>query len=282
MRIGRIGEIGHETPIVEVDGAIYDARTLVKDIDGRFFESGGIDRVRSAIEQHLLPSISLDEDVRFGSPIAKPGAIYCIGMNYAAHAAESGSEPPKNLVMFMKAPNTVVGPNDQIQIPKLSTKTDWEVELAVVIGKRASYLESPADSKNYIAGFTAANDLSERDFQLAVSGGQWSKGKSSPGFCPLGPWLIPTDEINYQNLQLKSWVNGEPRQDSNTSDQIFPVDYAVWHLSQVLTLDPGDLILTGTPEGVALSERFPYISAGDVVEIEIEGIGRQRQEYVNA
>ena len=282
MRIGRIGEIGRETPIVEVDDAIYDASALVKEIDGRFFESGGIERLRSAVEQQLLPSISLDEEVRFGSPIAKPGAIYCIGMNYAAHAAESGSEPPKNLVMFMKAPNTVVGPNDKIQIPKTSSKTDWEVELAVVIGKTASYLESPAESKNYIAGVTAANDLSERDFQLAVSGGQWSKGKSSPGFCPLGPWLIPADQIDYQNLQLKSWVNGEPRQDSNTSDQIFPVDYAVWHLSQFLTLDPGDLILTGTPEGVALSERFPYITAGDVVEIEIEGIGRQRQEYINA
>ncbi|MEG0027805.1 MAG: fumarylacetoacetate hydrolase family protein [Aurantimicrobium sp.] len=282
MRIGRIGEIGLEKPIVEVDGAIYDASTLVKEIDGRFFESGGVERLRSAVEQHLLPSISLPEGTRIGSPIAKPGAIYCIGMNYAAHAAESGSEPPKNLVMFMKAPNTVVGPNDVIQIPKTSTKTDWEVELAVVIGKTTSYLDSPEDAKNHIAGFTVANDLSERDFQLAVSGGQWSKGKSSPGFCPLGPWLVPTTEIDYQNLQLKSWVNGEARQDSNTSDQIFPVDYAVWHLSQFLTLDPGDLILTGTPEGVALSERFPYISAGDVVEIEIEGIGRQRQEYINA
>lgn len=282
MRIGRIGEAGHEKPIVEVDGVIYDAQTLVKQIDERFFESGGIERLRAAIEQNLLPQISLSPDTRIGAPIAKPGAIYCIGMNYAAHAAESGSEPPKNLVMFMKAPNTVVGPNDVVRIPKTSTKTDWEVELAVVIGKRASYLSSPAESKNYIAGFTAANDLSERDFQLAVSGGQWSKGKSSPGFCPLGPWLIPVDEIDYQNLQLRSWVNGEPRQDSNTSDQIFPVDYAVWHLSQFLTLDAGDLILTGTPEGVALSERFPYIAAGDVVEIEIEGIGRQRQEFINA
>ena len=161
-------------------------------------------------------------------------------------------------------------------------KTDWEVELGVVIAKRASYLESPADSIHYIGGFVTANDLSERDFQLNVSGGQWSKGKSAPGFSPIGPWLVTPDEVDYKNLRLRSWVNGEVRQDSSTADMIFDVDFLVWHLSQYLTLEPGDVILTGTPQGVALSGRFPYLRAGDVVEIEIDGLGRQRQEFVQA
>lgn len=282
MRIGRIGEIDQEKPVVESSGVVYDASSLTADFNGKFFESGGIQMLASALEQKLLPELDRSKNLRLGPPIARPGAVYCIGMNYAAHAAESGSEPPQNLVVFMKAPNTVAGPNDTVSIPRNSSKTDWEVELAVVIGKRASYISSPEKAREVIAGFTVANDLSERDFQITLSGGQWSKGKSSPGFCPLGPWLIPAGEIEYQNLRLQSWVNGSPRQDSNTSDQIFSVDYVVWHLSQFLTLDPGDLILTGTPAGVALSERFPYIKAGDIVEVEIENIGRQRQEFISA
>jgi 2-keto-4-pentenoate hydratase/2-oxohepta-3-ene-1,7-dioic acid hydratase in catechol pathway len=218
--------------------------------------------------------------VRLGAPIARPSAVICIGMNYAAHAAESGSAPPEIPIIFLKTPNTVVGPNDDVSIPIGSTKTDWEVELGIVIGKRASYLSSPAESINHIAGFVTANDVSERDFQLAVSGGQWSKGKCAPGFNPTGPWLVTPDELDYQNLALRSWVNGEIRQDSNSADQIFNVDFIVWHLSQYLALEPGDLVLTGTPEGVALSGRFPYLSAGDVCEIEIEGLGRQRQQFV--
>jgi len=200
-------------------------------------------------------------------------------MNYAAHAAESGSQPPSVPILFLKTPNTVVGPTDDVAIPRNSMKTDWEVELGVVIGRRASYLESPVDSINYIAGFVTTNDLSEREFQLESSGGQWSKGKSAPGFSPVGPWLVTPDEVNYRNLRLRSWVNGESRQDSSTSDLIFDVDYIVWHLSQFLTLEPGDLIMTGTPEGVALSGRFPYLKVGDVCEIEIEGLGRQRQRF---
>lgn len=282
LRIGRIGERGKEKPVVEFSGVLYDASVLSIDFNGDFFESGGRQVLTSALEQKLLPELKPPKNIRFGPPISRPGAIYCIGMNYAAHAAESGAEPPKNLVMFMKAPNTVIGPNDTVSIPRNSTKTDWEVELAVVIGKRATYLASPKEARGVIAGFTVANDLSERDFQISLSGGQWSKGKSSPGFCPLGPWLVFAGEVDYQNLRLRSWVNGSIRQDSNTNDQIFPVDYAVWHLSQFLTLDPGDLILTGTPAGVALSERFPYIKAGDVVELEIEDIGRQRQEFIHA
>ena len=201
-------------------------------------------------------------------------------MNYAAHAAESGSAPPDAPVLFLKTPNTVVGPYDRVTVPRHSEKTDWEVELGVVIGRRASYLGSPADSAAHIAGFVLANDLSEREFQLEVSGGQWSKGKSSPGFSPTGPWLVTPDELDHRALGLRSWVNGEPRQDSNSADMIFDVDFIVWHLSQYLALEPGDLILTGTPEGVGLSGRFPYLVPGDVVEVEIDGLGRQRQEMV--
>ena len=208
--------------------------------------------------------------------------MLCIGLNYAAHAAEAGATPPSTPVLFLKTPNTVGGPNDFVDIPRNSTKTDWEVELGVVIGKRALYLNSPADSAGHIAGYVTANDLSERTFQLEVSGGQWSKGKSAPGFSPLGPWLVTPDEVDVTNLRLRSWVNGEPRQDSSTSDLIFSVDFIIWHLSQFLALEPGDVVLTGTPEGVALSGRFPYIAAGDVVEIEIEGLGRQRQEFGQA
>ncbi|HEY9352906.1 MAG TPA: fumarylacetoacetate hydrolase family protein, partial [Nocardioides sp.] len=165
-------------------------------------------------------------------------------------------------------------------IPRNSTKTDWEVELGVVIGKRASYLDSPDQSLEHVAGFVVANDLSEREFQLEISGGQWSKGKIAPGFSPIGPWVVTPDEVEHQKLAMRSFVNGEPRQDSVTADQIFDVATVIHHLSQFMVLDPGDLIMTGTPEGVALSGRFPYIQPGDVVEIEIDGLGRQRQEYV--
>lgn len=202
-------------------------------------------------------------------------------MNYAAHAAESGSAPPEIPIMFLKTPNTVVGPNDDVRIPRGSTKTDWEVELGVVIGERTSYLDSPEDALGHIAGFVTANDVSERDFQMAASGGQWSKGKCAPGFNPTGPWLVTPDEVDAGALRLRSWVNGEPRQDSSTADLIFDVATVIWHLSQYLQLEPGDLVLTGTPEGVALSGRFPYLAPGDVCEVEIEGLGRQRQRFVD-
>jgi 2-keto-4-pentenoate hydratase/2-oxohepta-3-ene-1,7-dioic acid hydratase in catechol pathway len=182
-------------------------------------------------------------------------------------------------ILFLKTPNTVVGPDDLVPIPRGSSKTDWEVELGVVIGARCYYLDSPEQARAFIAGFVAADDVSERSFQLEVSGGQWSKGKSAAGFNPTGPWLVTPDEVDDRSLRLRSWVNGEVRQDSSTADMIFPVDFLVWHLSQYLVLEPGDLVLTGTPQGVALSGRFPYLSAGDVVEIEIEGLGRQRHEF---
>ena len=277
MKFARLGPLGHEIPALLHDGKIFDLRSETSDIDGGFLERFDPASVLRAFEAGSFAELADAESMRVGSPIARPSAIYCVGMNYAAHARESGSEPPANLVMFMKPPNTVVGPFDEVEIPKGSTKTDWEVELGIVIGKRASYLDSTADSAQHIAGFVLANDLSERTFQLEVSGGQWSKGKASPGFTPVGPWLVTPDEINADALQLRSFVNGETRQNSTTADLIFNIDYIVWHLSQFLALEPGDLILTGTPEGVALSGRFPYLTDGDVVEVEIEGLGRARQ-----
>jgi 2,4-diketo-3-deoxy-L-fuconate hydrolase len=202
-------------------------------------------------------------------------------MNYAAHAAESGAAPPERPVIFLKTPNTVGGPNDPVQIPRDSVKTDWEVELGVVVGRRTAYLDSPDQSLDHIAGFTIGDDVSERAFQLEISGGQWGKGKSCRGFAPTGPWLVTPDEVDHRNLRLRSWVNGEPRQDSTTADLIFGVEEIIYQLSQYMVLEPGDLVLTGTPEGVALSGRFPYLQSGDVVETEIEGLGRQRHEFVD-
>jgi len=259
----------------------FDLSSITQDIGEKFFESGGIAAVEAALADGVLAEIDISGQ-RIGPPISRPSAVICVGMNYAAHAAESGSAPPTVPIIFLKTPNTVVGPNDAVAIPRGSSKTDWEVELGIVIGSRASYLTSPDDSIKHIAGFVTANDVSERDFQLEASGGQWSKGKCAAGFNPTGPWLVTPDELDHSNLRLRSWVNGEPRQDSSTADMIFSVDTIVWHLSQYLVLEPGDLILTGTPEGVALSGRFPYLRAGDIVEIEIEGLGRQRQEFVPA
>lgn len=281
MKFARLGNPGLESPAVLLDDRYFDLSSVTKDIDAEFFESNGIERSRAAIASGGLPRLD-SEGVRIGAPIARPSAIICIGQNYAAHAAESGSAPPTNPVIFLKPPNTITGPTDPVAIPRTSTKTDWEVELGVVIGTRVSYLDSPADSIRYIAGFVTADDLSERDFQREVSGGQWSKGKGSAGFAPVGPWLVTPDEVDYRNLRLRSWVNGEPRQDSTTADMIFDIDHLIWDLSQYLVLEPGDLILTGTPAGVALSGNFPYLVAGDVVEVEVDGLGRQRTEFFDA
>jgi 2,4-didehydro-3-deoxy-L-rhamnonate hydrolase len=281
MKLARLGPLGSETPVVITADGTFDLSSITADLDGGFFERGGINEACAAITAGSLPAFDA-ASVRIGSPIARPSAVICIGMNYAAHAAESGSEPPTEPILFLKTPNTVIGPNDQVPVPRKSTKTDWEVELGVVIGKRALYLDSPAESRQHIAGLVIANDVSEREFQLEISGGQWSKGKSAPGFNPTGPWLVTPDEVDYANLRLRSWVNGQPRQDSTTADLIFDVDYLIWYLSQYLALEAGDLILTGTPEGVALSGRFPYLAAGDVVDLEIEGLGRQRQEFVSS
>ncbi|MDQ1606755.1 MAG: 2,4-didehydro-3-deoxy-L-rhamnonate hydrolase [Microbacteriaceae bacterium] len=281
MRFAQLGERGSEKPVVELDDVIYDLSGLTAAIDGRFLEGDGVEHAMAAIAADDLPVLTDTAGLRFGAPIARPSAVICIGQNYAAHAAESGSTPPTSPVVFLKPPNTVVGPNELATIPRRSVKTDWEVELGVVIKQRVSYLGSPDESIDYIAGFVTANDLSERDFQREP-GLQWSKGKSAPGFCPVGPWLVTPDQVDYNNVRLRSWVNGEPRQDSTSADMIFSVNYLVWHLSQYLTLEPGDLILTGTPQGVAMSGRFPFLAAGDVLEVEVDGLGRQRQDVVQA
>ena len=287
LKFMRLGAQGAEAPAVLTDeGVLYDLTPLTADIDGEFLERGGLADAAAAIEAGTLPVIDDPADgsgLRIGAPIARPTAVICIGMNYAAHAAESGSAPPTRTVIFFKHPNTVVGPFDDVLVPVGSTKTDWEVELAVVVGKRARYLSSPAEALEYVAGFAVSNDVSEREFQIEISGGQWSKGKASETFNPLGPWLVPTADIgDGSGLRIRSFVNGEPRQDSSTSDLIFDVAQIIYELSQYMVLEPGDLINTGTPQGVALSGRFPYLTAGDTMTLEIEGLGRQEQHLTQA
>lgn len=276
MRLMRCGEPGLERPVLAgVGGRFYDLREVTADIDGGFLAA-------LAENPGLIPPVSeLPETevtgLRVGSPVARPSAVLCIGQNYAAHAAESGAAVPKRPIVFYKSPNTVVGPYDRVLIPRGGRKTDWEVELAVVIGRRTRYLESPDEALAHVAGYAVSNDVSERAFQLEQSGGQWSKGKSCETFNPLGPVLVTADEVgDPQNLRLRSWVNGQARQDSSTADMVFSVARLVHDLSQYLVLEPGDVINTGTPEGVALSGRFPYLVSGDVVELEIDGLGRQR------
>lgn len=280
MKFLRYGEQGAERPAVEVEGVVYDIGSITAEIDGQFLARGGIANVHAALEAGTLPQISI-AGARLGPPITGAAAILCIGMNYAAHAAESGSAPPETPVLFFKHPGCIVGPNDDVIVPRRSVKTDWEVELAVVIGTQARYLDDPSQSRSHIAGYTISNDVSERAFQLEESGGQWSKGKCSETFNPLGPYLVTPDEVpDPQDLELRSWVNGDIRQDSNTRDMIFSVDFLIWHLSQYLVLKPGDIINTGTPQGVALSGRFPYLQQGDIMAIEISGLGRQQQLLV--
>jgi 2-keto-4-pentenoate hydratase/2-oxohepta-3-ene-1,7-dioic acid hydratase in catechol pathway len=282
MKFARLGPVGAERPVLVTDSHSYDLSGLTDDITGSFLATGGPQRTAAALAAGELPEIPGAERLRVGAPIARPGVVVCVGLNYAAHAAESNVAPPEQPVIFFKPPNTVVGPDDQVAIPRNSVKTDWEVELGVVIGRLTSYLDSADQSRDHIAGYVLADDISERTFQLELSGGQWSKGKSAPGFTPTGPWLVTPDEVDPTDLALRSWVNGEPRQDSSTADMIFGVSHLVWHLSQFMTLEPGDLLLTGTPEGVALSGRFPYLREGDVVELEAAGLGRQRTTFGSA
>lgn len=280
MKFARLGESGSEIPVVIDGDHTFDLRSVTSDVNGEFLADDPAGRTQAALDAGSLPVLENADTLRIGAPIARPSAVVCIGQNYAAHARESGSEPPTVPILFLKTPNTVIGPNDTVTIPRGSDKTDWEVELGIVIGKRAAYLDSADEADAHIAGYVVANDVSERAFQMEVSGGQWSKGKIAFGFNPTGPWLVTPDEVDVDNLRLRSWVNGEDRQDSNTNDMIFDVRTIVHHLSQYVTLEPGDLILTGTPQGVAFGGKFPYLKAGDVVDIEIEGLGHQRQEFV--
>lgn len=278
MRLLRVGAPGAEIPAaLAADGTCFDLRPLTNDIDAAFLAAGRLDRARDAVAGGSLPVLDIAGQ-RVGAPVARPGVVLCIGMNYAAHAAESGAQPPQYPVVFYKAPNTVIGPDDEVLNPRGASKLDWEVELAVVIGARARYLDSPEQSLAHVAGYAVSNDVSERAFQIEISGGQWSKGKSCETFNPLGPWLVTADEIaDPQALGIRSWVNGEARQSSSTKDMVFSVAELIYQLSQVTVLEPGDVIDTGTPEGVALGGRFPYLVPGDVMELEIDGLGRQRQ-----
>jgi 2,4-diketo-3-deoxy-L-fuconate hydrolase len=277
----RLGPVGNEIPAVDAgDGVIRDLRPLTADIDAAFLEGDGLRRARAAASS--LPVLDDAADLRVGAPIARPGAVLCIGQNYAAHAAESGNAAPTTPILFFKHPNTVVGAFDDVNIPPRAEKVDWEVELGVVIGRRARYVASVDEALDHVAGYVVSHDVSERTWQKEESGGQWSKGKIAETFNPVGPYLVPADEIDPQALRIWSSVNGEARQDSTTADMVFSVAFLVWHLSQYGVLDPGDLVNTGTPEGVAMSGRFPYLRAGDVVELGVEGLGVMRQRLVDA
>ena len=277
MELLRLGPIGQEIPAVRHDGVCFDLRSLFDDIDPNFFAADGIGRVRDALAAGELSTLDGADEMRIGAPLTRPSSIVCVGMNYAAHARETGAEPPERPVIFFKMPSTIAGPNDPIELPPYATKADWEVELGVVIGTRTFRAASAEEGLNNVAGYVLGNDLSERRLQIEESGGQWSKGKNLPGFTPLGPWIRPAAEVDPGALRLRSWVNGEARQDSSTSDLIFSVAEIIVQLSQAMAFEPGDVILTGTPQGVALSGQYPYLADGDTVELELEGLGRHRQ-----
>lgn len=281
--IGRMGPVGTERPVVLIAQTVYDASGIVDEVDGAFLQGDGPRRMMDAGRAGWLPvigpSASLDPTTqRLGPPIALPGKIVCIGLNYHEHARETGAQVPGEPVVFMKDPGCVVGAFDEVLIPRRSTKTDWEVELAVVIGRTARYLDTPETAAGHIAGYCISNDVSEREFQLE-RGGQWDKGKSCETFNPLGPWFVPATEVaDVQALDMHLWVNGVKRQASSTADMIFPVHHLVWYVSQFMVLRPGDVINTGTPAGVALGlPDTPYLRSGDVMELSITGLGSQRQ-----
>jgi 2-keto-4-pentenoate hydratase/2-oxohepta-3-ene-1,7-dioic acid hydratase in catechol pathway len=283
MKLMRVGAPGAERPaLLAEDGTVVDLSSITADIDGAFLGAGGIDRVRRGVANGALPRLEATGQ-RVGAPIARPGKVVCIGLNYRDHAQESGGAIPEEPVVFLKAPYTVVGPNDDVLIPRASAKTDWEVELAVVIGRTARYLDSPARAIDHIAGYAISNDVSEREFQLERSH-QWDLGKSCETFNPLGPYLVTVDEIpNPGRLSLRTRVNGALRQDGNTENLIFDVPYLIWYLSHHMVLEPGDLINTGTPAGVALGlPGNPYLRPGDLVELEISGLGTQTQIFAEA
>jgi 2-keto-4-pentenoate hydratase/2-oxohepta-3-ene-1,7-dioic acid hydratase in catechol pathway len=280
MKLVRVGERGAERPaVLDDDEVARDLSGVVDDFGPGFFAGGGLARVAAAVAGGGLPAVS----GRIGAPVARPGKVVCIGLNYSDHAAETGQAEPPRPVVFMKDPATVVGPFDDVLIPRGSAKTDWEVELGVVIGSAARYLRSPADGLAAVAGYAISHDVSERAFQLELSP-QWDLGKSCETFNPLGPWLVTADEVpDPQQLGLRLSVNGRKRQDGSTSNMIFAVGYLVWYLSQYMVLEPGDLVNTGTPAGVALGlPDHPYLRDGDLVQLEIDGLGRAEQRFVAA
>ncbi|MER7687135.1 fumarylacetoacetate hydrolase family protein [Streptomyces sp. NPDC097610] len=283
MYLMRIGTPGAEKPIVRIDDDTYvDLSDTVTDFDEAFFGSGGIDRIRPLVAERVAAGqVSSFAGERIGAPIVRPHQILCIGLNYSDHAAETGQAVPTEPILFNKSPNTLIGPNDDVRIPRGATKPDWEVELGIVIGRRTSYLDSVDDARDAIAGYLVVNDVSERAFQLE-RGGQWAKGKSAETFNPAGPWLATADEID-DVLDLDMWldINGTRRQDGNTKTMIFDPYFIVHYLSQFLVLEPGDLINTGTPPGVGMGFNPPmWLQPGDVMELGIQHLGRQRQNVL--
>ncbi|WP_067485435.1 fumarylacetoacetate hydrolase family protein [Actinomadura hibisca] len=277
MKLLRVGAAGAERPaVLDQAGRVRDLGGVVRDVDGAFLAGDGVERARAALAAGDLPVVG--DGTRTGPPLARPGKIVCVGLNYRDHAAETGAEIPAEPVVFMKAPNTVVGPYDEVLVPRGGVKTDWEVELAVVIGRTARYLDDDAAALACVAGYTISNDVSERAFQLE-RGGQWDKGKSCETFNPLGPWLVTADEVpDPQALGLRLSVDGVRRQDGHTRDMVFGVAEIVRYLSHFMVLEPGDVINTGTPAGVALGlPDTPYLRGGEVMELEIDGLGAQRQ-----
>ena len=278
MKLMRVGEAGAERPAARLeDGRIVDVSRVVGEIDGAWLEGGGVESLAARLAEGGFPTV--EPATRVGTPLARPGHIIAIGLNYADHAREAGMDLPSEPVVFSKAPSSYSGPDDPVLIPRGSSKTDWEVELGVVIGKRAEYLADEAAALAHVAGYCICNDVSERAFQLE-RGPTWIKGKSARTFCPTGPWLVTRDEIpDPQALAMTLTVNGEVRQRGNTSTMIFGVAHLVRYLSQFMVLEAGDLILTGTPPGVGMGMKPPvYLKPGDVMALEIEGLGRQRQE----
>ncbi|MDY0907695.1 fumarylacetoacetate hydrolase family protein [Pedobacter sp. CFBP9032] len=277
MKLIRFGEPGAEKPGVIINDNYFDVSALVSDYNEEFFGGDGLEKLKQDIESAYLPTV--DKSVRLGPALARPSKIVCVGLNYKDHAAETNAAIPTEPILFFKATSAIVGPNDDLMIPKNSKKTDWEVELAIVIGKKASYV-TEENALNHIAGYALHNDYSEREFQIERNG-QWVKGKSCDTFAPIGPFIATPDEIeDVHNLRLWLTVNGKTLQDGNTANFIFNVPFMVSYISQFMTLLPGDVISTGTPAGVGLGQKPApwYLKAGDVVELGIDGLGTSKQE----
>ncbi len=280
MKLIRFGEFGKEKPGIHIDGSNYDVSHYFKDFDEAFFSDDGITKLAEVIHKNKGTLPKLASTVRIGSPIARPSKIICIGLNYAKHAKETNAAIPKEPIIFLKSTTALSGPFDTVMIPKSSVKTDWEVELAFVVGKKASYV-TEVEAMNYVAGYVLHNDVSEREFQLE-RGGTWDKGKGCDTFAPMGPWLVTKDEIkDAHKLRLWLKVNDKIMQDSNTDDLIFNIPHLVSYISQFMTLLPGDVVSTGTPAGVGLGFNPPiYLKPGDKMELGIDGLGISTQQAV--
>lgn len=278
MKLLRYGPPGHEQPGILLNDQRFGLPDFGQDYDEAFFASDGLRRLAAYVQANESQLLPLGEQERLGPPVARPSKIVCIGLNYADHARETNATPPAEPIIFLKSTTAVVGPHDAIVIPRNSVKTDWEVELGVVISRRASYV-TEAEALDYVAGYVLHNDVSEREFQLE-RGGTWDKGKGNDTFAPLGPWLVTPDELaDVNNLRLWLTVNGQQMQNGTTADLIFKIPFLISYISQFMTLLPGDIISTGTPAGVGLGFKPPvYLKPGDVVELGVDGLGTSRQQ----